>query len=84
MVMRKLAIGCIAAPLYRPFAGTIYGSAADTITELAKTVVGGYAKVCHTPLFANAAAMVDRSAVIATAMFIQSSMLETCKGIKAP
>ena len=44
--------------------GVRYGSSGDTITELASTVAGGKAKVCHLELSTKAVAKVVRSVVI--------------------
>jgi hypothetical protein len=41
IVILKFACGLIAAWLKWPLAGTMYGSAGDTITLLAKMVAGG-------------------------------------------
>ena len=46
--------------------GVMYSSAGLTITELANTVAGGNAKVCHFELSTSAVAKVVRNVVIAT------------------
>jgi hypothetical protein len=43
----------------------MYGSAGATTTLLARIVLGGYAKVLHTPALARAAATVLRKVVMA-------------------
>ena len=55
----KLAVGLIELRLL--LLGVRYGSSGLTITELAKTVAGGKAKVCHKELLTNAVASVVRS-----------------------
>ena len=47
--------------------GVKYGSSGDTITELARTVAGGKAKVDHRVLSTKAVAKVVRSVVMAGA-----------------
>ena len=57
----------------------MYGSAGATITELAKMVGGGKLKVCQTPAFARALAIVDRRVVMAAVMVSRSSIMGSCK-----
>ena len=60
----KLAIGLIV--MCWLFVGTMYSSEGLTMTELASTVAGGNANVCHLELSTSAVAKVVRSVVIAT------------------
>jgi hypothetical protein len=64
IIILKLAIG--ATEICLLLFGVKYGSSGDTITELARTVAGGKAKVCHLALFTKAVAKVVRSVVMAT------------------
>ncbi len=65
----KLAIGLI--EIWELLLGVKYGSSGDTITELARTVAGGNAKVCHLALLTRAVAKVVLSVVMATGGIIR-------------
>lgn len=64
IIILKLAIGLIV--MCWLLLGVKYGSSGDTITELARTVAGGNAKVCHLALSTRAVANVVRRVVTAT------------------
>ena len=71
IISRKLAKGLI--EICELLFGVKYGSSGLTMTELAKTVAGGNAKVCHFELSTRAVASVVLSVVIATGGIIRPS-----------